>query len=64
MNYTISQAAKQMNLTIYTLRYYDREGLLSNVKRDKSGNRILREIIWRCSHLYAALRILECLLRK
>ncbi len=40
MNYTISQAAKQMNLTIYTLRYYDREGLLSNVKRDKSGNRI------------------------
>lgn len=40
MNYTISQAAKKMNLTIYTLRYYDREGLLSNVKRDKSGNRI------------------------
>ncbi len=40
MNYTIAQAAKKMNLTIYTLRYYDREGLLSNVKRDKSGNRI------------------------
>jgi DNA-binding transcriptional MerR regulator len=29
-----------MNLTTYTIRYYDREGLLSNVKRDKSGNRI------------------------
>lgn len=29
-----------MNLTIYTLRYYDREGLLSNVERDKSGKRI------------------------
>lgn len=40
MNYTITQAAKKMNLTTYTLRYYDREGLLSNVKRDKSGNRI------------------------
>lgn len=40
MNYTISQAAKKMNLTIYTLRYYDREGLLSNVERDKSGKRI------------------------
>lgn len=40
VNYTIAQAAKKMNLTIYTLRYYDRKGLLSNVKRDKSGNRI------------------------
>ncbi len=40
MNYTIAQAAKKMNLTIYTLRYYDRVGLLFNVKRDKSGNRI------------------------
>jgi DNA-binding transcriptional MerR regulator len=40
VNYTIAQAAKKMNLTIYTLRYYDREGLLTNVKRDKSGNRI------------------------
>lgn len=40
VNYTIAQAAKKMNLTIYTLRYYDRVGLLSNVKRDKSGNRI------------------------
>ncbi len=40
MNYTIAQAAKKMNLTIYTIRYYDREGLLTNVKRDKSGNRV------------------------
>ncbi|KGJ48435.1 MerR family transcriptional regulator [Clostridium sp. NCR] len=40
MNYSIAQAAKKMNLTTYTLRYYDREGLLSNVKRDKSGKRI------------------------
>lgn len=39
-NYTITQAAKKMNLTTYTLRYYDREGLLTNVERDKSGNRI------------------------
>lgn len=40
MNYSIAQAAKKMNLTTYTLRYYDREGLLSNVKRDKSGKRL------------------------
>lgn len=43
MNYTITQAAKKMNLTAYTLRYYDREGLLTNVQRDKSGNRIFTE---------------------
>lgn len=29
MNYTISQAAKKMNLTAFTLRYYDKEGILS-----------------------------------
>jgi DNA-binding transcriptional MerR regulator len=40
VNYTITQAAKKMNLTTYTLRYYDREGLLTNIERDKSGNRI------------------------
>lgn len=40
MNYSIAQAAKKMNLTTYTLRYYDREGLLSNIKRDESGKRI------------------------
>ena len=50
MNYTIAQAAKKMNLTAYTLRYYDRVGLLSNVQRDKSGNRIFyKRMIWKCS---------------
>lgn len=40
MEYTVAQAAKRMNLTAYTIRYYDREGLLPNVERSKSGNRI------------------------
>ena len=40
MDYTIAQAAKKMNLTTYTLRYYDREGLLPKIERSKSGNRI------------------------
>ncbi len=43
MDYSIAQVAKKMNLTTYTLRYYDRVGLLSNIKRDKSGNRIFTE---------------------
>lgn len=40
MDYTIAQAAKKMNLTTYTLRYYDREGLLPNIERSTAGNRI------------------------
>lgn len=40
MGYTVAQAAKRMNLTAYTVRYYDREGLLPNVERGRAGNRI------------------------
>lgn len=40
MNYTIKQAAEKMDLTVHTLRYYDKEGLLPFVNRDKSGNRV------------------------
>lgn len=43
MNYTIKQAAEKVELTIYTLRFYDKEGLLPFVKRDKTGNRIFTE---------------------
>ena len=37
--YTIGEVAKMFGLTVSTLRYYDREGLLLNVKRDASGVR-------------------------
>lgn len=40
MEYTIQQAAKKMKLTTYTIRYYDREGLLPHIERSKAGNRI------------------------
>jgi DNA-binding transcriptional MerR regulator len=43
MNYTIKQAADKANLTVHTLRYYDKEGLLPFVNRDKSGNRVFTE---------------------
>lgn len=35
MNYTISQAAEKMNLTAFTLRYYDKEGILSPHRTQK-----------------------------
>ncbi len=42
--YTIGEVSKMMNLSVPTIRYYDEEGLLPNVKRDNNGNRIFDEI--------------------
>lgn len=53
--YTIGEAAKILNLTSYTLRYYDKEGLMPFVERTTGGTRFFKE-----SDL-EALRIIECL---
>jgi DNA-binding transcriptional MerR regulator len=37
--YTISEIAQKMGLTAYTLRYYDKEGLLPFVERSEGGIR-------------------------
>lgn len=55
MTHSIGQVAKLMNLTVYTLRYYDKEGLLPFVERTPSGTRLFKE-----SDL-DALKIIECL---
>lgn len=39
MTYTISEIASRYGLTTYTLRYYDKIGLLPNIKRN-SGRRV------------------------
>jgi DNA-binding transcriptional MerR regulator len=39
MTYTIKQVAEQFNLSIYTLRFYDKAGLLPFVMRNESGYR-------------------------
>lgn len=39
MGYTIKQVAQKLALTAYTLRYYEKEGLLPFVERDENGNR-------------------------
>ena len=39
MEYTIKQVSVKTGLSIYTLRYYDKEGLLPLVKRSQSGIR-------------------------
>ncbi|WP_366247272.1 MerR family transcriptional regulator [Terribacillus aidingensis] len=53
--YTISEAAKELNVTAYTLRYYDKEGLMPFVERTASGQRLFKE-----SDI-ADLNIIECL---
>ena len=53
--YSISEVAKELNLTVYTLRYYDKEGLMPFVERTASGTRLFKE-----SDINA-LNIIECL---
>ncbi|WP_077624871.1 MerR family transcriptional regulator [Sediminibacillus massiliensis] len=53
--YSISEIAKELNLTVYTLRYYDKEGLMPFVERTDNGTRLFKE-----SDI-DALKIIECL---
>ena len=43
MGYTIKQVAERLDLTAYTLRYYEKEGLLPFIERNGNGNRIFNE---------------------
>ena len=54
MTYSISEAAELMGVSVYTLRYYEKEGLLPNLER-VNGRRVFREadLNW--------LQILNCL---
>jgi len=53
--YSISEVAKELNLTVYTLRYYDKEGLMPFVERTPNGARLFKD-----SDI-DALKIIECL---
>ncbi|MDH6363049.1 DNA-binding transcriptional MerR regulator [Enterococcus sp. PF1-24] len=39
MSYTISEVAELFDISAYTIRYYEKEGLLPFVTRNKAGNR-------------------------
>lgn len=43
MTYTIKQVADKMGLSIPTLRYYDKEGLLPFIEKKENGTRIFKE---------------------
>lgn len=40
MGYSIKNVAEKVNLSAHALRYYEKEGLLPNVNRTQSGNRL------------------------
>ena len=42
MEYTISEFARKIGMTTYTLRYYEKEGLLFGIER-KNGRRIFKD---------------------
>lgn len=43
MTYTIRQVAEKMGVTIPTLRYYDKEGLLPFVDKKPDGTRVFKD---------------------
>jgi len=43
MTYTVKDVAKLFGLSIFTIHFYDKEGLLPFVSRNKSGNREFTE---------------------
>ncbi len=55
MTYTVGEMAKMMNVAPSTLRYYDNQGLLPNIKRSSGGIRLFddEDLEW--------LNIVECL---
>lgn len=43
MNYTIRQVAEKMGVTVPTLRYYDKEGLVPFVDKKPNGTRVFKD---------------------
>ena len=55
MFYSIGEVSNKLNIPTSTLRYYDREGLLSNIKRSNGGIRVFSDVE------IATLKVVECL---
>ncbi|MFD0896571.1 MerR family transcriptional regulator [Loigolactobacillus binensis] len=44
MTYTITEVAAKFGLSAYTIRYYDKAGILPFVRRNQAGNRQFDEV--------------------
>lgn len=56
MSYTIRQVATQFHMQPSTLRYYEDQGLLTNVERTETGQRIYEDYISTVCARFAASR--------
>ena len=43
MTYSTNQIAQRLGITVYTLHYYDKAGLLPFVERDQNGARVFKD---------------------
>jgi DNA-binding transcriptional MerR regulator len=55
MFYSIGEVAHKLNIPASTLRYYDREGLLTGIKRSNGGIRVFSD------QEIGTLKVIECL---
>ncbi len=55
MNYSIKEVAEITGLSAYTLRYYEKEDILKNIKRNEKGVRVYEE------HDLELLHVITCL---
>lgn len=53
--YSIGEVAKQFNLTVSTIRYYDKENLIPNLKKGTTGMRVFTQ------ENVDTINIIECL---
>ena len=44
MSYSIKEVSQKFNISAYTLRYYEKEGLLPSVQRNENGKRLYTDI--------------------
>lgn len=54
-NLSIGEVAERFNLSVPTIRYYDKQGLLPELQKDATGNRIFTE------YNIATLELIQCL---
>ena len=55
MTYTIKEVSERMGMTIPTLRYYDKEGLLPFVDKKENGTRVFKD------EDFGSLKIIRCM---
>ncbi|MCL1984301.1 MAG: MerR family transcriptional regulator [Methanomassiliicoccaceae archaeon] len=48
MTYSITEAGKRSGLSVHTLRYYEKDGLMPEIRRDEKGGRTYTDtdIVW------------------